>query len=126
MKEDLTDKHAKELDALRQKYENMIKEMQRNAENDKDFVQNELRKKILTLEKQIDDMRKEHGDEKEKLMKQMQETVKKFEDQINQLKNEQRTKLADMQNDHSREINTLQTNHEAALDALRKALSSDS
>ena len=96
MKEDLTDKHAKELDALRQKYENMIKEMQRNAENDKDFVQNELRKKILTLEKQIDDMRKEHGDEKEKLMKQMQETVKKFEDQINQLKNEQRTKLADM------------------------------
>jgi hypothetical protein len=31
-----------------------------------------------------------------------------------------------MQNDHSREINNLQKDHEAAMDALRKGLSSDS
>jgi ribosome-binding ATPase YchF (GTP1/OBG family) len=97
-----------------------------NASSDKEFVQNELRKKILALEKQIEDMRKEHGGEKERLMKQMQETVKQFEDQITQLKNDQRVKVADMQNDHSREINNLQKDHEAAMDALRKGLSSDS
>jgi hypothetical protein len=51
-----------------------------NASSDKEFVQNELRKKILALEKQIEEMRKEHGSEKEKLMKQMQDTVKQFED----------------------------------------------
>ena len=71
MQEDLNEKHAKEIDALKQKYEQMIREMQMNASSDKEFVQNELRKKILTLEKQIEDMRKEHGSEKEKLMKQM-------------------------------------------------------
>lgn len=71
MQEDLNEKHAKEIDALKQKYEQMIREMQMNASSDKEFVQNELRKKILALEKQIEDMRKEHGSEKEKLMKQM-------------------------------------------------------
>ena len=71
MQEDLNEKHAKEIDALKQKYEQMIREMQMNASSDKEFVQNELRKKILALEKQIEEMRKEHGSEKEKLMKQM-------------------------------------------------------
>ena len=71
MQEDLNEKNAKEIDALKQKYEQMIREMQMNASSDKEFVQNELRKKILALEKQIEDMRKEHGSEKEKLMKQM-------------------------------------------------------
>ena len=80
MQEDLNEKHAREIDALKQKYEQMIREMQMNASSDKEFVQNELRKKILALEKQIEEMRKEHGGEKEKLMKQMQDTVKQFED----------------------------------------------
>lgn len=80
MQEDLNEKHAREIDALKQKYEQMIREMQMNASSDKEFVQNELRKKILALEKQIEDMRKEHGGEKERLMKQMQDTVKQFED----------------------------------------------
>jgi hypothetical protein len=47
----------------------MIREMQMNASNDKEFVQNELRKKILSLEKQIEDLRKEQGDEKSRLLK---------------------------------------------------------
>lgn len=80
MQEDLNEKHAREIDALKQKFEQMIREMQMNASSDKEFVQNELRKKILALEKQIEDMRKEHGGEKERLMKQMQDTVKQFED----------------------------------------------
>ena len=80
MQEDLNEKHAREIDTLKQKYEQMIREMQMNASSDKEFVQNELRKKILALEKQIEDMRKEHGGEKERLMKQMQDTVKQFED----------------------------------------------
>lgn len=47
----------------------MIREMQMNASNDKEFVQNELRKKILALEQQIDQLRRDHGDEKSKLLK---------------------------------------------------------
>ena len=54
-----------------------------NASNDKEFVQNELRKKILTLEKQIEDMRKDHGTDKEKLLKQMQDAAKQFDEQTN-------------------------------------------
>lgn len=61
----------------------MIREMQMNASNDKEFVQNELRKKILTLEKQIEDMRKDHGTDKEKLLKQMQDAAKQFDEQTN-------------------------------------------
>ena len=69
------------MEALKQKYENMIREMQMNASNDKEFVQNELRKKILALEKQIEDMRKDHGTDKEKLLKQMQDAAKQFDEQ---------------------------------------------
>ena len=38
---------------------------------------------MLSLEKQIDDLKKEHGYEKENFLKDMQENSKKFEDQIN-------------------------------------------
>ena len=51
MKDELAEKHKREMDALRQKYEQMLNELQMNASNDKEFVQNELRKKIATLEK---------------------------------------------------------------------------
>jgi len=47
MHEELTRKHDREMEELRQKYEQMIREMQMNASNDKEFVQNELRKKIM-------------------------------------------------------------------------------
>jgi ribosome-binding ATPase YchF (GTP1/OBG family) len=57
-----------------------------NASNDKEFVQNELRKKIVTLEKQIEDLRKDHGEEKSKLLEQQRETVSKLEEQIRLLK----------------------------------------
>lgn len=40
-----------------------------NASSDKEFVQNELRKKILALEQQLENMRKEHGIDKDKLLK---------------------------------------------------------
>ena len=49
----MNEKHAREIDALKQKYEQMIREMSMNAFCDKEFVQNELRKMILALEKQI-------------------------------------------------------------------------
>lgn len=80
MQESLTQKNLKEMEQLREKYEAMIREMQMNASNDKEFVQNQLRQKILALEKQIEELRREGGDERAKLIKQMQETVRQFED----------------------------------------------
>lgn len=125
MQDELRSKHEHEMDALRQKYEQMIREMQMNASNDKEFVQNELRKKILALEKQIEDLRRENGDEKSRLLKQIQDTIRQFEDQILALKNDHRQQTADMQSSHSKEINKLQKDHEDAINALRKNLSSD-
>jgi len=42
MQADLTDKHRKEMEALKEKYERIIQEMKDNASNDKEFVQMEL------------------------------------------------------------------------------------
>lgn len=57
MRNDLTVRSKQELEALRQKYEAMLEEMRRNGNADKEFVANELRKRIQELERQIDEMR---------------------------------------------------------------------
>ena len=57
MRNDLTVRSTQELEALRQKYEAMLEEMRRNGNADKEFVANELRKRIQELERQIDEMR---------------------------------------------------------------------
>ena len=53
----MTDKHKREMEALKEKYETMIQELKNNANSDKEFMQNELKRKIADLEKQIEDMR---------------------------------------------------------------------
>jgi len=57
MKNDLTTRSKQELDALRARYEAMLEELRRNGNADKEFVANELRKRIIELERQIDEMR---------------------------------------------------------------------
>ena len=68
MQDSLNDKHKKELEALKEKYERMIAEMNRNASSDKEFMQNELKKKINDLERQILELREQFSREKEALM----------------------------------------------------------
>jgi hypothetical protein len=46
MRNDLAARSKQELDALRSKYEAMLEEMRINGNADKEFVANELRKRI--------------------------------------------------------------------------------
>ena len=57
------------MEALRQKYEAMLDEMRRNGNADKEFVANELRKRIQELEKQIDEMREKFSLERDNMLK---------------------------------------------------------
>ena len=80
MKQDLKENHVREIDELNQKYEQTIGELQKNASSDKENVQIEFKGQILTLEKKIEEIKKEHDNEKEKQMQQLRTTVKQFED----------------------------------------------
>ena len=61
------------MEALRQKYEAMLDEMRRNGNADKEFVANELRKRIQELEKQIDEMREKFSLERDNMLKAQQD-----------------------------------------------------
>jgi len=50
LKASLTEKHRREMEQQKEKYEKMIDEMRKNASSDKEFVQMELQKRILELE----------------------------------------------------------------------------
>jgi hypothetical protein len=51
MQSELAQKARKELEAQKARYEAMLDELRRSAAGDKEFVQNELRKRIAELEK---------------------------------------------------------------------------
>ena len=50
MKNSLETQHRKDMQQLKDKYEQMLSELRLNANNDKEFMQNELRRKIKELE----------------------------------------------------------------------------
>ena len=61
MQTQLTDAKKKELDAQKARYEAMLDELRKAAAGDKEFIVNELKRKIAELEKQIEDMRGQHA-----------------------------------------------------------------
>jgi len=67
------------LDSLTKKYEQMLEELRRQAGSDKEFVANELRKKIAELEKQIEDMRADWGSERGEMLEQQKQLIAKAE-----------------------------------------------
>ena len=50
MQADMTEKHRREIEQLKEKYERMISELKNNASSDKEFLQMELQKRITELE----------------------------------------------------------------------------
>lgn len=79
MQTELNSKARKELETQKAKYEAMLDELRRNAAGDKEFVQNELRKKIAELEKQIEDMRSTHAKDRDQMMAQQEAMQAKHE-----------------------------------------------
>ena len=68
MKDNLNEKHRREIQELKDKYERMLEEMRNNASSDKEFLQMELQKRIRELEEEIATLKQNHADAQEKLM----------------------------------------------------------
>ena len=68
MKDNLNEKHRREIQELKDKYERMLEEMRNNASSDKEFLQMELQKRIRELEEEITTLKQNHADAQEKLM----------------------------------------------------------
>ena len=50
MQANLTEKHNREMEQLKEKYERMLDDLRKNASSDKEFIQMELKKRIAELE----------------------------------------------------------------------------
>ena len=94
MQSELVQKSKRDLETQKQKYEQMLDELKRQLAGDKEFVVNELRAKILALEKQVMDMREQHYKEQEAMLQQQKDLVLKHENQMAELKQGFETKLS--------------------------------
>lgn len=79
MQSELAQKARKELDAQKARYEAMLDELRRSAAGDKEFVQNELRKRIAELEKQVEEMKAQYAKERDQLLAAQAAQATKFE-----------------------------------------------
>ena len=68
MQDNLNEKHKREMQELKDKYERMLEEMRNNASSDKEFLQMELQKRIRELEEEIATLKQNFADAQEKLM----------------------------------------------------------
>ena len=59
----MTEKHRREIEQLKEKYEKIIAELKQNASSDKEFLQMELKKRISELEREIESLKKTHAEE---------------------------------------------------------------
>lgn len=57
----------------------MLDELKKQLSSDKEFVQNELRKKIAELEKQIEELRSQFASERDQMINAQKEQMKKYE-----------------------------------------------
>ena len=62
MQNNLNEKHRREIQELKDKYERMLEEMRNNASSDKEFLQMELQKRIRELEEEITTLKQNFAD----------------------------------------------------------------
>jgi uncharacterized protein YukE len=79
MQAQLNEKAKKELAAQKERYEQMLDELRRNAAGDKEFVMNELKKKIQELERLLQEAKDELRKEMDNAMKRTEELQAKHE-----------------------------------------------
>lgn len=70
MQADLNAKARKELESQKQKYEAMLDELRKNAAGDKEFVMNELKKKIAELEAKVESLQQQLAKERDEMLAQ--------------------------------------------------------
>lgn len=74
----------------------MLDDLKRQLAGDKEFVVNELRAKIASLEKQIMELREQHFKDQERLLQQQKDMVIKHESQVAELKQGFESKLSQL------------------------------
>lgn len=79
MHESLTDKHRREIEQQKEKYERMLQELRNNASNDKEFIQMELKRRITELEQEILNLKAKFADEMEQISEKMAQARNEFE-----------------------------------------------
>jgi hypothetical protein len=77
--ESLTDKHRREIEQQKEKYERMLQELRNNASNDKEFIQMELKRRITELEQEILNLKAKFADEMEQISEKMAQARNEFE-----------------------------------------------
>ena len=60
----------------------MIQELKHNAKNDKEFLKNELEKKIRELQQEIEVLKAQFGKDKEALLGEQMKIIRDLEEQI--------------------------------------------
>jgi hypothetical protein len=119
MQSQLNEKTKKELAAMKERYEAMLDELRRNAAGDKEFVMNELKKRIVELEKIIEDLRSDHAKEREQLIEQQKQMQAKNEQTVADMRRDQQTTLQQVREQHSSELETLNKAHDRKLESQK-------
>lgn len=66
----------------------MLDELRKNAAGDKEYIVNELKKKIVELELKIEELLQKHAKETDQLVEQSKSQSQKYEQQIRDLQRE--------------------------------------
>lgn len=116
MQTQLIDKSKKELEAQKVKYEQMLDELRRNAAGDKEFVMNELKKKIAELEKQLEELRNQLAKERDDMMAQQKQLQAQHEQTVSEMRRDHQTNVQSLKDAHNTQIETLNQTNERKLE----------
>lgn len=85
----------------------MLDELRRAAAGDKEFIVNELKKRIAELEAQIEELRQNFAKERDGMMAAQKELQAKHEQMVQDMRRDHQTTLQQLRNDHSQQVEQL-------------------
>lgn len=100
----------------------MLDELRKNAAGDKEFIVNELKKKIAELEQKIEEMHRSFAKERDEMVSLQKKMQSDFELKMQELQRDHKTVLATMTADHRAEIDRLNESAERKVELLRQEM----
>jgi hypothetical protein len=79
----------------------MLDELRRNAAGDKEFVMNELKKRIAELEKMVEDLRNQLAKERDEMLAQSKVVQAKHEQTISEMRKDHQISIQSIKDDHN-------------------------
>lgn len=96
LKADLLQKAKKEFESQKERYEQMLDELRRQAAGDKEFIVNELKRRIQELEREIVKIREDSD-----------VAIKKKEEEKESVRRELNLQIEDLKKDYASELKNL-------------------